>query len=99
MKHTVFIFAIVRVKVLDIEANSQVEAIKKAEAQVDLNFLGTPYLPHEVEHVEYADDIDCFEVDEEKDSEFEKSRWYDKHYKPMSRREIIKMGRSQHKAV
>lgn len=83
MKYAVHIMAIVRVKMPGVEADSQEDAIKKAEAAVDLNFLGSPYLPQNVEHVEYADDIDGYHVDEEGDPEHERSRWYDKHGVPV----------------
>lgn len=82
MKYDVHVFAIVRVTVPGIEADSQEEAIKKAK-ELDLNFLGTPYLPKNVEAVEYADDLDGFFVDEENDPEHERSCFYDKHGVPV----------------
>lgn len=82
MKHTVFIYAIVVVKVPNIEAESQLEAMKKADL-IDLNFLSDTDHPKDVEYVEYADDIDGFLVDEDNDPGFEKSTWYDKHYNPL----------------
>ncbi len=83
MKYTVHLYPIVMVKVEGVEAASQEEAIKKAEAQTDLHFLGTPYLPQNVTGVVYADDIDCFHVDEENDPQYERSCWYDKNGCPL----------------
>lgn len=77
MKYTVHIYPVVRVTVTGVEADSQEAAMKKAEEETDLfAVLGA-------KGVEYAEDIDCFHVDEEGDTEYEKSRWYDKHYKPL----------------
>ncbi len=73
MKYTVHLYPIVMVKVEGVEAESQVEAIKKAEMQTDLNAL----------FAGYADDIDCFHVDEEGDTEYANSQWYDKNYLPL----------------
>lgn len=71
--HHVYIYAIVRVKVSNVEAENHAEAIKKAEDRVDLNGLfncGS--------NQEFADDVDCFLVDEVGDEEFANSRWYKK---------------------
>jgi hypothetical protein len=76
VKYTVRIFPIVRVTFPGIEANSQEEAMKKAEEQADFdNFFS--------HGGEYADDIDGFLVDEESDPNHYRSRWYDKHMKPV----------------
>ncbi|MDO9333427.1 MAG: hypothetical protein Q7T57_02755 [Dehalococcoidales bacterium] len=77
MKYTVHIFPIVRVAV-KVEADSQEEAMKKAEEQTDFHALfGASGV------AEYAEDIDCFHVDEENDPEYTKSTWYDKDYAPL----------------
>jgi hypothetical protein len=72
MKYDVHIYATVRVKVCGVEANSQKEAIKKAEAQTDLyETLG------ESGHgTEYAEEITGFLVDEEGDTEYQQTRSY-----------------------
>lgn len=73
-KFRVHLYPVVRVVVDDVEAENQVEAIKKAEAILDLHsLLSIPDVG------EYADDIDCFLVDEIGDDGFLNSRWYDKH--------------------
>jgi hypothetical protein len=83
MKYKVHLFAVVRVRIDNIEATSQLEAIKKAENDTDLyrQFLwesrggegGTdPY----VNHTEWADEISHVLVDEEGDEEYEQSGWY-----------------------
>jgi len=77
-RYDVHIYPIVRVKVSGVEADNQVEAIKKAEQIIDLHSL----LDRDDE-IEYAEDIDCFLVDEEGDEEYQKSRWYDKQYRPL----------------
>jgi hypothetical protein len=72
-KHNVHIYAIVRVKVCDIEAESHADAIQKAEVLVDLNDLFNKGADQE-----FADDIDCFLVDEIGDEDYRNSRWYEK---------------------
>lgn len=72
MKYNVHIYPIVRVKVCDIEADSQKEAIKLAETQVNLYRLFDADGPE----VEYAEGIDGFLVDEVGDSDFRRSTWY-----------------------
>ncbi len=76
MKYTVHIFPIVRVTFPGIEADSQEEAMKKAEEMADFNTLFS-------HGVEYADHIDGFHVDEENDPEHYRSVWYDKHMQPV----------------
>ncbi len=80
MKYDVHIYPIVRVKVFGVEADSQVEAIKKAETVFDFDQLLNHYYS-DVE-VEYADDIDGFLVDEQGDERHERSQFYDKEYRP-----------------
>ena len=63
--HNVHIYAIVRVKVSNVEAENHAEAIKKAEDMIDLNGLF-----NRGSDQEFADDIDCFLVDEVGDEEF-----------------------------
>ena len=85
MKYDVHIYAIVRVRVGNVEAESQKDALVKAEELADLNSMfrsdgshskdGGPYIGD----VEYADDIDGFVVDEVGDKEYANSCMYDKH--------------------
>ena len=63
--HNVHIYAIVRVKVSNVEAENHAEAIKKAEDMIDLNGLF-----NRGSDQEFADDIDCFLVDEVGEEEF-----------------------------
>ncbi|KKM00327.1 hypothetical protein LCGC14_1805530 [marine sediment metagenome] len=79
MKYTVHIYPIVRVTFSDVEANSQEEAMKKAEDGADFHET----FDRLAVNVEYAEDIDCFHVDEENDPEYARSVWYDKHNKPL----------------
>jgi hypothetical protein len=82
MKYTVYVFPIVRVKVGDIEADSQVEAIAKVDAKIDSGEINL----HEMidtEEFEYAEDIDGYHVDEENETEFKNSTWYDKEGRPL----------------
>ena len=82
-RYHVHLYPIVRVLVRDVEADSQVEAIKKAEELVDLHqlFEHMRFDPP-VAYVEFADDGDGFLVDEEGDVEHERSTWYEKDYTP-----------------
>ena len=72
--YNVHIYAIVRVKVPNVEAENHAEAITKAEDIVDLNGLF-----NRGSDQEFVDDIDCFLVDEVGDEEnYTHSRWYEK---------------------
>jgi len=77
MKYDVWIYPIVRFKVAGVEAESQEEAMKKADAQTDYHAL------LDRNGIEYAEDIDSFHVDEEDDPIYEKSTSYDKNYCPL----------------
>ena len=77
MKHTVWIYPVVRVKVPDVEADSHEAAMKQAEANTDLHAV------LDRDGIEYAEEINCFHVDEENDPEYENSCWYDGDYSPL----------------
>ena len=62
MKYRVHIYAVCR-KAVEIDADSQKEAVKKANA-LDMNEVFGP---------EYADEVQDFLVDEEGDSEYKRS--------------------------
>ena len=83
-KYHVHLYPIVRVLVRDVEAESQEEAIKKAERMVDLHqlFRHRALPPASVASVEYADGMDGFLVDEDGDNEHERSTWYENDYTP-----------------
>ena len=68
-KYRVHIFAVVRIPV-EVEAESQIEAIEKAEDDTDLNSLLNRG------DVEYADEITEYLVDEVEDKEYLRSTWY-----------------------
>jgi hypothetical protein len=77
MKYDVHIFAIVRVKVAGISAESQAEAIDKAENSVDLyRILDNPGGVG-VQGTEFADGISHYLVDEVGDSTYRQSRFYE----------------------
>lgn len=80
--YDVHIYAIVRVKRTGVPAESPEEAIKKAERMTNLDGMFNNHRDGDLA-TEYADDIDCFLVDEENDPEYEKSTWYDKHGKEL----------------
>jgi glyceraldehyde-3-phosphate dehydrogenase/erythrose-4-phosphate dehydrogenase len=82
-KFHVHLYPVVCVTVRDVEAESQVEAIKKAEELVDLDKLFAGLGGPHVASTQYADDIDSFLVDEEGDMEHTKFTWYDPEYRPM----------------
>ena len=75
--YTVHIFPIVRVTVRNVHARSQEDAIKQAETATDLHEMFASGV------TEYAEDVDCFHVDEDGDAEYEHSTWYDKEYRPL----------------
>jgi hypothetical protein len=77
MKYDVHIFAVVRVKVAGIGAESQTEAIVKAEDSVDLYRLFHNPGAFSVEAAEFADGISHYLVDEVGDSTHERSRFYE----------------------
>jgi hypothetical protein len=82
MQFDVHIYAVVRVKVSGIEAESQQDAIKKAEDATDLHamFRGDvdAFSSYPVES-EYTEDVESFLVDEVGDAEYRNTRSYDKH--------------------
>jgi hypothetical protein len=89
-KYDVHIFAITRIKVCGIEADSQQQAIENTD-QIDLHAYldrnlcpseGESALRGEVAYIEYAEDIDSYLVDEQGDGDFSLSRRYDKHGNP-----------------
>ena len=82
-KFHVHVYAVVRVLVPNIEADSQIEACEKADEMVDMtNLFGhVPFRPP-VASVEFADEINGFLVDEDGDTEHEKSTSYDAEYRP-----------------
>jgi hypothetical protein len=82
-KYHVHVYAVVRVLIPNIAADSQVEAIKKAEELVDLDKLFAGLGGPHVAYMEYADEMDGYLVDEEGDMEYTKSTYYDNEYNPM----------------
>jgi hypothetical protein len=71
--YTERIFAIVRVNLFNVEAANHLQAIEKAEEMVDLDALLTRGTSQE-----FAEDIDCYCLDEVGDEEFTNTRWYEK---------------------
>jgi hypothetical protein len=63
MKHNVHIYAVVRVKVADVEADTPEAATERAEAAVDLHALFRGLAGHGATDTEYAEAIDSFVVD------------------------------------
>jgi hypothetical protein len=79
MKYDVHIYAIVRVKVAGVEANTQRQAIDKAEMSIDLKALFDPrrfFLVPGVEAVEYAGAIDGYVVEEQGNARRKKIQAY-----------------------
>ena len=78
MKHTVHLYALVRVPVSDVEADSHAEAVSKASRMVDLDEVFRDLASHatRLNAIEYADEISHVLVDEDGDSEYDRSRWY-----------------------
>ncbi|MBZ5499059.1 MAG: hypothetical protein LAP85_21890 [Acidobacteriia bacterium] len=77
MRYNVHIFAVVRVKVPDVEAVSHQDAIKKAVESTDLNEVFDRVSPVPgVEHTEYGEEISHYLVDEVGDEECRRSTFY-----------------------
>lgn len=72
-KYDVHIFATIRVKIPDVEAESQEEAIKKAEESVDFENLLLNVGGHETES---ADEMGYYLVDEVGDKEHDNTHWH-----------------------
>jgi hypothetical protein len=83
MQYDVHIFAVVRVKVCGVEAKSQVDAIKKAEADVNLSeaFLNTPLRSSHPVETEFAEEIQSFLVDVVGDDDYSETCAFDGQYK------------------
>ena len=78
MKYDVHVYVLVRVKVLDIDAKSQEEAIRRVHDHVNLSdLLNRSYPLSNVEHVEFVDEITGYLVDEQSDQKHERSRFYE----------------------
>ena len=77
-KYHVHLYPIVHVLVRNVEADSQVEAIKKAEELVDLQKLFAGMTGLWEVSMDYTDDIDGFLVDEDGDTEHQNSARYDR---------------------
>lgn len=80
-KFNVHIFAVVRVKICDVEAESQIEAIAAACQSVNLDGLFNNIqdrlgADRNVSEVEFGDEITHYLVDEDGDEDFERSQDY-----------------------
>lgn len=77
MKYDVILQAVVSVKLPGIEADSQLDAIEKAEAIAALEkVLDHTLDSNPVAYTEYADEIVGYVVDEENDPDYERTRYY-----------------------
>ena len=76
MEYRVHIYAVVRIPTI-VQAKSQLEAIMIAE-QIDIHRITDGFVGYEVcDHIEWAEEITGFLVDEVGDEEYEKSKYYD----------------------
>ena len=77
MKYTVHVFALVRVKVENVKAESQLEAIEAAEEMLDLDAQFSAVAPiSPATEVAFADIVTECLVDEEGDTDKTRSRFY-----------------------
>ena len=79
-KYDVHIYAVVRVKLEGIEADSQREATDEARKRFEDGRIGEKLgliLPTNATHAEYADEVVRFLVDEQGNEEYRRSQWYD----------------------
>lgn len=86
MRYNVHIFAVVRVKVSDVEARSHADAVGKAEQRADLyRLFDSAYMSYHVSlcgasEAEFADELSgrmAYLVDEAGDSGWSRSRCFD----------------------
>jgi len=79
MKYDVHVYATVRVMVPGIEAESQEEAIKTAQAQLDNDQTLYELFDHPENEVvtSYAEEITGYLVDETGDESYERTTFYD----------------------
>jgi hypothetical protein len=86
MKHDIHCYVVVRVCVQDVEAESQQDAIKKADEYLGpmLGGLFTQTCPRDpkLKSIEYAEDSAGYLVDEAGDTEYLKSQFYNKNGEP-----------------
>jgi hypothetical protein len=74
-RYHVHVYPVFRVLVLDIEAESQEDACRQADQ-------ATTFERFNQANLEYADEVSGFLVDEDGDTEHERSAWYDAEYRP-----------------
>jgi phosphoribosylanthranilate isomerase len=84
MKYDVHIYATVRVKVCGVEAESQVEAIKNAEANTNLHELFPYKTQADGTETEYAEEVTGYLVDEHGDAEYSRTRYYNADMTPQN---------------
>lgn len=90
MKYKVHLFAVVRVPV-EIEADSQEEAIDKSEKSIDLHTL-FDHTIGEAQEREWTDEIAYYLVDEDGDEEHQKTKWWiyrDGKMRPMPAEDLL----------
>ena len=76
-KYHVNLYALVRVRVPDVEADSQEEACQTAEQRVNLDSLFHGVSGPYVSDVEYADEVNHYLVDLDGDEEYKQSQFFD----------------------
>ena len=80
-KYDVHVYPVVRVLVPNIEADSPEEACRAAEVAIDWNQLFDRQISQHM--VEFADDFVGFLVDEDGNTEHQRSTHYDAEYHPL----------------
>ena len=90
MKHDVHIFAVVRLKAVDIDADTHVGAVGKAKKVFDdlyglFEVSNIRRLPPGIEAIEFGEEFSHFLVDEAGDDEFEESTWHGPDGQPTER--------------
>ena len=83
MRYNVHFYCVVRAMVANVEADTQIEAITKAEESVDFDLLFNDKSGRAgAHHTEYAEEIVEYLVDEMGDDEFERSHFYGPDLQP-----------------
>ena len=85
MKYSVAVYAIVNIRMREVEAESQKKALAKAiniledgtRLRSPINqYLSAEFTDGPIEHMEWGEEYSHYLVDEVGDEKFERSRWY-----------------------
>jgi len=84
-KYNVHCFAVVRVTIKDVEANSPAEAAQKIDEQTDFNDI----FDNMGENIEFAEEVNEFCVDTVGDDTYKNTVWLNNEYQQRKRKQIM----------